>query len=118
MTNELNITGIVDLQASNTSGGQRAMIDIEIKCLESQTTVNHSCTVTSGRNNNIELLPTHNITGITTPGNNLEINISRTPGKGADSAPYSTVNVSNLNVNFRRAGVTGDSNSNEFIPYS
>ena len=118
MSNEINITGIVDLQASKTSGGQKAILDIEIKCLETKVIKHHNCTITSGRNNNIELLPTHTVNGITTPGNNIEITISRTPGKGGDSASYSTVNVSNLNVNFRRAGVTGDSNSNEFIPYS
>ena len=117
MTNELNITGIVDLNTGR-AGSQKAVLNIEIRCLETNETIYHNCTVSTGRRNNIEILPTHSLTGISTPGNNIEINISRNPGKGADSASHSTVNVSNLNVNFRRAGITGDSNTNDFIPYS
>jgi len=117
MTDEININGVVNLSGGQR-GGQKAVLNIEVTCVETQQTIFHSCVVNTGRNNNIEILPTYNIGGITTPGNTIQVNISRSPGKGADSASYSTVNVSNLNVNFRRAGVTGDSNTNSFIPYS
>ena len=67
--------------------------------------------------NNIELIPTTLLNGVSTPGNTIRITVSRTPGQMGDTAIYSTISVSNFTVNFNRAAFSASSPQNQFIPY-
>ena len=116
-TNEINITG-VPLMNVGRDGGSTGVLHISVRCVQTGASASQSISISPAMNqNNVEMLPTSIIDGVTTPGNNLIIRVSRTPGQGNDTALYSSVSVSNFRVNFRRAGVSTASSQNSFIPY-
>ena len=116
-TNEINITG-VPLMNVGRDGGSTGVLHISVRCVQTGASASQSISISPAMNqNNVEMLPPSIIDGVTTPGNNLIIRVSRTPGQGNDTALYSSVSVSNFRVNFRRAGVSTASSQNSFIPY-
>ena len=117
-TNELNITGITNIGIGRDGGGNTGILHISIKCLETDASINKSISVIPAMNqNNIELIPTTLLNGVSTPGNTIRITVSRTPGQMGDTAIYSTISVSNFTVNFNRAAFSASSPQNQFIPY-
>ena len=117
INDDINVTASLQLQ-EGTGVGKKAILDIDVRCKETNTRIQDSVVVSTGKQINVELISTQALAGVVTPGNNIEVIVSRRSGKTKDNAKYQSVQVSNLNVNFRRAAVVADSSSTEFVPYS
>ena len=116
INNEINITATLDMKTSMS--GQTGVLDVYVLCLETNASIRESFTVVNGKQNNIELVSTQTLLGVNVPGNNIKVIVSRRAGQGNDTANFNSININNLNVNFRRAAVNADDISSDFIPYS
>lgn len=115
-------TGIIGLEGvlsldSITSGGA-AKIITTITCKETAASVSQSTTVAMGTDRSaVTLLATQNLDGAETAGNTLIVEISRSPNRDGDTAPYQSVVIHNTSVKMRRSSIHSDAQSNNFKPY-
>jgi len=117
LTDEINISA--DIKLPSTSNTDRAAtINIHAECLETGAEFSETLTIPTGTNrSNMQLSSTTFLEGAGTSGNNIIFTFSRTPGLGKDNANYSTLSVTNMDVNFKRAAFSADNRSNVFLPY-
>lgn len=111
MTNEINITAKVSMKYQEQT--KIAILLVKAECLETGSFTNNSVVVRTNTENTIQLLST-DIEGIKKAGNTMKITISRSAGQNADTASTMSVNVSDIQVNYRRAAVFSDSGSSTF----
>ena len=55
--------------------------------------------------------------GVSTGGNNVTVEVKRTPASGDDDATYSAVILNNIRVNFQRFSTKGFAQGDAFRPY-
>jgi hypothetical protein len=117
ITDEINITA--DIKLPSTSNTDRsAALRINAKCLETGAEFSEVLNIATGTNrSNMQLASTTSLSGAGTSGNTLVFTFSRIPGLGNDTANYSTLSVTNMDINFKRAAFNADNRSNIFMPY-
>ncbi|QDP59907.1 MAG: hypothetical protein GOVbin709_31 [Prokaryotic dsDNA virus sp.] len=117
ISDEINIMADVKLPSSANTD-RAALLKIHAKCLETGAEFSETLSVPTGtKKANMQLSSTTSLSGAGTSGNTLVFTFSRTPGIGNDSANYSTLSVTNMDINFKRAAFNADNRSNVFLPY-
>ena len=117
INDEINVTADISLPHSVNSGD--AVLYVDITCAETSTTISEAISIKTGSNiSNMQLTSTGILSGAGTTGNTITVGLSRQAGKRGDSAKYTALKVSNLNINFKRAAVNAPSSSNIFKPYN
>ena len=111
LTNEITITAKVNMgtQTQITTG----VLIVKAECLETGDSVSNSVIVRSNTENTIHLLNA-NLSGVKRAGNTTKITISRNAGQNSDTATTMSINVSDIQVNYRRAAVFSDSGTSTF----
>ena len=115
-------TGIVGLEGALTldtiSSGGSALITTTITCKETAQSISQTTTVAMGTSReSTTLLTTQNLDGAETAGNTLVIEISRSPARDGDSAPYQSLVIHNTSVKMRRNSIHSNAQSDNFKPY-
>jgi len=115
-------TGIVGLEGALTldtiSSGGSALITTTITCKETGQSISQNTTVAMGTSReSTTLLTTQNLDGAETAGNTLVIEISRSPARSGDSAPYQSLVIHNTSVKMRRNSIHSNAQSDNFKPY-
>lgn len=109
------------LYATYSLGGtvdERAVLETTFKCIDTGLSDTQSVTLTAGKDNKFVTLfaPT---TMNFTPGNRLEITITRRPASGSDNAYYSSVRLHTTEIQYMRKSIVDDnSQSDNMKPYS
>ena len=117
INDEINVTADISLPHTVNSGD--AVLYVDITCAETSTTISEAISIKTGSNiSNMQLTSTGILSGAGTTGNTITVALSRQAGKRGDSAKYTALKVSNLNINFKRAAVDAPSSSNIFKPYN
>ena len=111
LTDEITISAKVNMgtQTQITTG----VLIIKAECLETGDSVSNSVLVRSNTENTINLLNA-NLSGVKRAGNTTKITISRNAGQNSDTATTMSINVSDIQVNYRRAAVFSDSGTSTF----
>ena len=117
ISDEINITADIKLP-STANLDKTASLKVQAKCLETGAEFSEILNIPTGTTkSNMQLASTTSLNGAGTSGNTIVFTFSRTPGMGADTANYSTITVSNVDINFKRAAFSADNRSNIFLPY-
>jgi len=92
-----------------------AVLYVTAKCIETGKNVSNTIQVpTNTERKNIEILPTTVLSGVSTPGNHLQVKISRNPTKGNDDATNYTLVLHDLRVGIKRAAFLSAAVGNQF----
>ena len=117
INDEISITA--DISLPNTLKAGDAVLYVDIMCGETGATISESISVKTGSNvANMQLTSTGILEGAGTTGNTITVALSRQAGVRGDSAKFTSLKISNLNINFKRAAVSTPSSSNIFKPYN
>lgn len=115
INDEINITADIVLPATTQQAS--ATLFVRVECLETGAILSETLNFATGTNiNNMQLCSTSILEGAGITGNHIVVSLSRRPKFGKDTAKYTTLNVNNLNVNFRRAAFNTQNSSNVFLP--
>lgn len=117
ITDEVNISADIKLPATANTD-RSATLKVHARCVETGAEFTETVNIPTGTNkSNMEISSTTNLSGAGSSGNTLVFTFSRSPGTGADNANYSTLSVTNIDINFRRAAFNADNRSNIFMPF-
>tara|TARA_R100000995_G_scaffold35555_1_gene16231 strand:+ start:901 stop:7992 length:7092 start_codon:yes stop_codon:yes gene_type:complete len=114
INNEFVIHSTISL-APKAKHSKTAVLYVNAKCLETGKNVSNTIQIpTNTERTNIEILPTTLLSGVSTPGNHLQVKISRNPAKGNDDASNYTLVLHDLRVGIKRAAFLSEAVSNQF----
>lgn len=117
LNNEISI--VADVSIPSTTLPATGVLYVDVLCAETGSTISESLALNTGTNKtNLHLCSRQLLDGAGTPGNTIIVSLSRTPGMLGDSANYTSMSVTNLKVQFKRAAVNTQSSSNVFKPYN
>jgi len=115
ISEEIALSAVVSCGEGGTGG--KAIVQITIECVDTGASLTRAIPVpTNTSRQNIELIPTNNLSGANTPNNRLKVTLTRR-NEANDTATQDSVIFHDLQLHFRRAGMQGKSQTNEFRPY-
>lgn len=99
------------------TGSDTAVITVTVTCEETGSSVTRSLNLSGGETRRDVVFITGLVDGASTGGNNMTVEVKRTPGSGSDDASYSAVVLNNIRVNFQRFSTKGFAQGDAFRPY-
>lgn len=115
-TGIINVDGIITLES--ITGGGSAVITTTVSCKETGASVSQTTTVAQGANRKSTTLVNNRfLDGAGTPGNTINIEVSRKPAQGSDTAGYQSLTVHTLSLRLRRNSVAGQAQSFSMNPF-
>ena len=111
---------IITVSGSYTMGGtgsDTAVITVTVTCEETGSSISRSLNLSGDENRRDVVFATGLLDGVSTGGNNVTVEVKRTPASGDDDATYSAVILNNIRVNFQRFSTKGFAQGDAFRPY-
>ena len=111
---------IITVSGSYTMGGtgsDTAVITVTVTCQETGSTITRSLNLSGDETRRDVVFATGLLDGVSTGGNNVTVEVKRTPASGDDDATYSAVILNNIRVNFQRFSTKGFAQGDAFRPY-
>ena len=111
---------IVTLGGTYSLGGSEtdtAVLTVTISCDETGASESKTITLSGAAERKTLFMFGSPIDGMETGGNNVTVEVKRTPASGDDTADYSSLVLHNIRVNFQRFSLPGRGNANVFSPY-
>tara|TARA_R100000479_G_C6325796_1_gene179527 strand:+ start:81 stop:728 length:648 start_codon:yes stop_codon:yes gene_type:complete len=115
-TGIINVDTILSLES--ITGGGSAVITTTVSCQETGASVSQDTTITQGTaRQSTVILNNRFLDGAGTAGNTINIEISRKPAQGSDSAGYQSLTVHTVSLRLRRNSLQGEAGSFSMNPY-
>lgn len=115
-TGIINVDGIISLES--ITGGGSAVITTTVSCRETGASVSQTTTVAQGADRKSTTLVNNRfLDGAGTAGNTINIEVSRKPAQGSDTAGYQSLTVHTLSLRLRRNSVAGQAQSLSMNPF-
>ena len=115
-TGFINVDAIITLES--ITGGGSAVITTTVSCKETGASVAQTTTIAQGADrSNITILNNRFLDGAGTPGNTINIEVSRKPAQGSDTAGYQSLTVHTVSLRLRRNSVAGQAQSLNLSPF-